>query len=171
MVYRAMNNHLPHETSPNSGLDIDLVLTFLADCHALEGALVRAGFTRAGSTPGNARPDWSKFARHIEGKFDPESSPELIGAVCYLLGELESPERRWEQSGPQSDIFWLSELVRKIRNRLLLRINFAGGPCSDITSVLAAMLIVEAWSTIDPKVESLLTHVQQPEIRDGRERP
>ena len=30
------------------------------------------------------------------------------------------------------------------------------------------MYIVEAWSTIDPKVESLLTHVQQPGIRDGR---
>jgi len=163
-----MNDLNPKETSPNNDFDEQLVLTFLTNYHSLEQALVQAGFTRAGHTPGNPRPDWGKFARHIERRFDPDSSPELMGAVCYLLGEPEEQELRrerlqasipWELSSPASDILWLSELVQEIRNRLLLRINFADKAWSDDTGALAALFIVEAWSYIDPKVESMLTHV------------
>ena len=113
-----MNDLNPKETSPNNDFDEELVLTFLTNYHSLEQALVRAGFTRAGHTPGNPRPDWGKFARHIERLFDPDSSPELMGAVCYLLGEPEEQELRRERlqasvpgelSSPASDIVWLSE--------------------------------------------------------------
>jgi hypothetical protein len=87
MVDRAMNDLFPNKTSLKNGLDEDLVFSFLADYHSLEGALVRAGFTKPGPTAGNGRPDWSKFARHIEGKFDPASDPALEGTVCYLLAD------------------------------------------------------------------------------------
>ena len=155
-----MNNLPPKPPSPDHDLDADLVLEFLAHYHALEQALVRAGFTRPGRRPGVTRPDWEQFTRHIEGKFDPESSPELMGAVYYLLGEPEMQKLRTERSTPASDIFWLSESIREIRNRLLLWINFAEKSWMDEASVTAALFIVQAWSYLDPKVEGMLPHVQ-----------
>lgn len=156
-----MNDLLPKKNPPQNDFDGELALIFLSHYHALEEALVRAGYTRAGHTTGNPRPDWGRFARHIEGKFVPESSPELMGAVCYLLADPEKEALRRERPGassPQSDLLWLAELVQEIRDRLLLRINFPDIPLRDDTAVLAAFLIVQNWSHIDPGVESLLAH-------------
>jgi hypothetical protein len=155
-----MNDFLPQKESPHDDFDEELVLTFLALYHSLEQALVRAGYTRAGYTPGNPQPDWGGFARHIAGKFDPDSSPELMGAFCYLLGEPGAQELRMELPSPVSDILWLSELVQEVRNRLLLWMNFAGKPWGNDANVVAALYIIQAWSKLDPQVESLLTHVQ-----------
>lgn len=164
-----MSDLPPKKTSPDHNFDEELVLTFLSKYHSLEQALVRAGFTRAGSTPGNARPDWEQFARHIEGKFDPESAPELAGAVGYLLADPEKDKLRWERlqaslpgdrSSPQSDIVWLSELIQGIRNRLLHWLNFGEEAWDDDPGIVAALFIVDAWSVIDPKVKSLLGRVQ-----------
>jgi hypothetical protein len=155
-----MDDLLPDKTPPKDDLDAELVLTFLAAYHALEEALVRAGFTRAGRRPGNPRPDWSAFARHIEEQFDPESSPELMGAFCTLLGAPQEQHFRRELPGLVSDLLFLSELVQEIRDRLLLRINFTAQPWGDDAVVVAALYIIQAWSKLDPKVESLLPHVQ-----------
>ena len=164
-----MNNLPPKPPSPDHDLDADLVLEFLAHYHALEQALVRAGFTRPGRRPGVTRPDWEQFTRYIAGKFNPDSSPELAGAVYYLLGQPDVRELRRERlqaacpgelSSPVSDIFWLSESIREIRNRLLLWINFAEKSWMDEASVTAALFIVQAWSYLDPKVEGMLPHVQ-----------
>jgi hypothetical protein len=163
-----MNDHLPKKTTPDDELDEVLVLNFLADYHLLEGALVRAGFTRAGRSPRDARPDWEQFSLHIEGKFDPESAVELEMAVNYLLADLHREELRQKRLGesilgepskPHSDIVWLAELVQEIRHRSLLWINLRGKPGCEDADVMAAMLIVEAWSYLDPKVKSMLAHV------------
>ena len=159
-----MNDLNPKVTPPKGDFDAQMVLDFLAAYHALEQALVRAGFTRSGRRSGNPRPDWGGFARRIEKKFDPGSSPELMEAVCTLLGQpLTVPvifrgarELRRELLTPVSDVLWLAERVREIRDRLLLRINFAGVPWGDDTIVVAAWYVVQAWSAIDPKVQSLL---------------
>ena len=162
-----MNDLFPQNISPQNDFDWELTLTFLTHFHALEEALVRAGFTQAGRKPGNPWPDWDRFTRHIEGKFDPDASPELMGAVYYLLADPEKDALRrerletsisGEQSSPQSDLLWLAELVQEVRDRLLVCINFPEIPLKDDTAVLAALLIVENWSYIDPGVESLLTH-------------
>jgi len=151
-----MNDLNPKVTPPKGDFDAEMVLDFLAAYHALEQALVRAGFTRAGRRSGNPQPDWGGFVRHIEEKFDPESSPELMGAVCTLLGQPLARELRRELPSPVSDVLWLAERVQEIRDRLLLRINFAGKPWGDDTIVVAAWYVVRAWSSIDPKVQCLL---------------
>lgn len=162
-----MNDLSLQTTLSDDDLDSELALTFLSAYHALEQALVRAGFTQPGRRPGNPRANWEQFTLHIEGEFDPESSPELMGAVYYLLGEPKAQELRQERlqasvagewSSPQSDIAWLSELVQRIRNRLLFQINFPGKAGGDDTDVMAAFFIVEAWSKIDPQVKSLLNY-------------
>jgi hypothetical protein len=163
-----MNDHLPKMTTPDEELDEVLVLNFLADTHELEEALVRAGFTRAGQTPRDARPDWEQFALHIEGKFEPESRVELEMAVVYLLADpvRESFRRErladsilGEPSKPHSDIVWLAELVQEIRNRLLGWINFRREPGCEDADVMAALFVVQAWSHLDPQVENLLVYV------------
>jgi hypothetical protein len=161
-----MDDLNPKVTSPKDDLDAELVLDFLAAYHALEGALVQAGFTRPGRRPGSAQPDWSGFARHIADRFDPDTSPELIGAVCTLLANPDKPgyfrKRRpeiylLEPSIPEHNTVWLVEVVQEIRNRLLLRMSFADDAWSDDMAVVSAMLVVQAWSKLDPQVESLLS--------------
>jgi hypothetical protein len=154
-----MSDLLPRNTSPQDDLDLELALTFLDLYRSLEEALVRAGYTQAGHKPGNARPDWDRFARDIEGKFDADASPELAGAVGYLLADPEKHKRRrerlqaslpGERPSAESDIAWLAERVREIRDRLLYQINFPGVPGGDLTDVLAAWYVIQAWSSIEP---------------------
>lgn len=149
--------------------DEELVLTFLTEYHALEQALVRAGFTGVGRTPGNAQPDWVRFARHIERYFDPDSSPQLQGAVAYMLGQTENWERRmdlledtfpWETASPHSDVVWLTELVQQARNRLAHGLNTPDRMDYNSTYVTAALYVVEAWAHIDPDVERWLVCMQ-----------
>jgi hypothetical protein len=163
-----MNSTFPAQGFTNDDADGELVLIFLTEFRALEQALIRAGFTKAGGTHGTAQPDWVRFVRHIERRFHPESSPELQGAVSYLLydpDKLELRRERLQGSYPgetfsaHSDILWLSELVQEIGNKLIHGINFQKTPGYDTEYVMAALLVVEAWSYIDPTVESLLTHV------------
>lgn len=126
---------------------------------------VRAGFTRAGHSPETPQPDWNRFARHIAAKFDPDSSPELMGAACTLLVDPQEPgflrERRtepslWEPSILERNTAWLAEVVQHIRDRLLLQINFAQEPACDDASLTAALLLVQAWASLDPTVQRLL---------------
>jgi hypothetical protein len=149
--------------------DEDLVLIFLTEFRSLEQALVRAGFTKAGRSHGTAQPDWARFIRHIERRFRPESSPELQGAVSYLLADPDKVALRrkrlqgslpGEPSSAHSDILWLSELVQETGNKLTHGIPFLKKADFDAAQITAALLVVEAWSYCDPKVESLLTHVQ-----------
>jgi hypothetical protein len=81
----------------NNDLEGELVLIFLTEYHSLEQALVRAGFTKASRPPGNVQADWVRYARHIERRFRPDSSPDLQEAVNYLLYRLEEPELRKER--------------------------------------------------------------------------
>jgi len=164
-----MNDHIPPQSSDHNSLDEALVLDFLGYYHSLEAALVQAGFTRVGHSPGSARPDWQQFALSIQGKFVPDPKDEVGAAVNYLLADPARQELRWErmQDSPleepsylQYDIVWLSVLVQEIGNRLLGWINFRGEPGCDDADVTAAMLIVHAWLSIDPSVKSRLAYVQ-----------
>lgn len=153
----------------NDDSDGELALTFLTEFHLLEQALVRAGFTRAGRSQGTAQPDWTRFVRHIEARFRPDSSPELQGAVSYLLCDRRSLERRraqlrgsfpGEASSAQSDIVWLSELVQETGNALTHGMRFGKTPAVEFEYLMAALLVVAAWSCCDPTVERLLMHTQ-----------
>jgi hypothetical protein len=164
-----MNDHLSPQTSDDNNLDEGLVLDYLADCHSLDGALVRAGFARAGRSPGTARPDWQQFALSIQGKFVPDPEEEVGAAVAYLLTDPARQELRWQRMEDSTlgepsylhyDIVWLSVLLEEIRNRLLHWINFRGEPGCDDTDVAAAVLIVHAWSSIDPRVKGTQAYVQ-----------
>jgi hypothetical protein len=165
-----MNKPLPGQSSRNDDDREMLVLTFITEYQAFERALVLAGFTTAGRTPGNARPDWARFVRTIERKFHSGASPELLEAAYYLLEHPDYQDARWERMenaelsdpySPQRDIIWLSEMVQQIGNKLARGFNLMGQQADyDLQDITAAMLVVEAWSHIDPKVERLLGHVQ-----------
>jgi hypothetical protein len=61
-----------------------------------------------------------------------------------------------EPSIPERNTAWLVEVIQEIRNRLLLRMSFADDAWSDDMAVVSAMIVVQAWSKLDPQVESLL---------------
>lgn len=164
-----MNNRFPKQDLLNDDGDADLILTFLTEFHLLEKALIRAGFTKVGRIHGNVQADWRRFVRHIERGFDPDSSPVLQGAVSYLLydpDKLALRQKRLESSLPEeassadSDILWLSELIQETGNRLTHGISFLKASDFDSAQVMAALMVVEAWSSCDPRIKSLLAHVQ-----------
>jgi hypothetical protein len=149
--------------------DGELVLIFLTEFRALEQALLRAGFIRPVRAHGNAQPDWGRFVRQIEGRFRPDASPELQGAVNYLLTDPVKGKARWkrlqnelpgEASSVHSDIVWLSELILEAQNKLTFGMPILDEDGFDSGYIMAALLIVEAWSYCDPTIESLLAHVQ-----------
>lgn len=156
----------PSSQAPaNRDFDEELVLTFVCHYQALERALVRAGYRRAGRTPGSFQADWGRFAYHLEGRFNPAASPVLQGAVAHLLCEpdnLELREQRlensffWDITSPHRDIVWLSELIQLTGTRLVHGLNFPGRPRVDLAQVSAALFVLEEWAHLDPEVESLL---------------
>jgi hypothetical protein len=165
-----MNAAHPNQGFPEDNIDEELILIFLTEFQALEQALIRAGFTRTGGPSRDPHADWGRYARHIEARFRPDSSPELQGAVSYLLYEPEKLERRRERlpdsypgepSSPYSDLVWLSELVQEAGNRLSHGINFLKTPGFDTAYLTAVLFVVAAFSHSDPVVESFfMKHVQ-----------
>jgi hypothetical protein len=164
-----MNNSSPIQDLPGDDLDAELILTFLTEFHLLEQALIRAGFTKAGRIHPNVQPDWGGFVRHIEPRFDPDSSPALQGAVSYLLydpDKMALREKRLDGSLPgdasnaDSDILWLAELVQETGNEFTYGIPFLEKADFDLAYITAALMVVEAWGKCDPTIESLLSHVQ-----------
>ncbi len=164
-----MNDLIPPQTADPDNLDEALALDYLGYYHSLEGALLRAGFTRPGHSPGSVRADWQQFALSIQGKFVPDPEDEVGAAVNYLLTNPAMQDLRFErmQEAPLEeptylhyDIVWLSVLVQQIGNKLMGWINFRGEPGCDDADVTAAMLIVHAWSSIDPGLKGTLTYVQ-----------
>jgi hypothetical protein len=134
----------------------ELALTFLAAFSRFEQALKKAGFTMPG---GNARPDWERFARHIEGRFDLEATPELQGAVLYVLRSSKR-QPRGTISGYLSEVSWLSTLIQETVRNLSRRMNFGRFPEIDHTLMTSSRLILEAWSHCDPTLEKILNGVQ-----------
>ena len=162
------NSTVPGQNWITEDAEGELILIFLTEFRSLEQALIRAGFTKAGQLHGT-QPDWVRFIRHIERRFRPECSPDLLEAVLYLLRDPEKLTLRrkrlqdslpGERSSAQSDILWLSELVQETVHKLTHGIPFLKKAEYDSEQIMAALLVVEAWSYCDPMIESLLTHVQ-----------
>jgi hypothetical protein len=161
-----LNSPLPHRHDELIEPDEETLLYFFSHYHALEQAILRAGYTRAGRTSASARPDWSRFARHIEPGFMKDTEPVIQGAVAYLLLDEDHMELReeriehshfWESPDPNNDVIWLAELLQHIWKRLIHWLNFPDAPAVDIAMVSAALFIVDAWSQLDPEVEKLLS--------------
>jgi hypothetical protein len=164
---RGMYSHEKNEREVE--IDEELALTFLTEYHAFEQALVRAGFTRAGRTPGSARPDWARYARHVETQFNHRQPEALQAAVAFLLYNPDHIELReqlleesfpWETASPLSDVVWLSELIQQTHNQLTLSINFPQQSLTcDTALVLAVLFIMEALANMDSGVVSTLKSV------------
>jgi hypothetical protein len=141
--------------------DKEMVLDFLTRYQDLGQALVQAGFTRAGQTPGILLPNWEQFALHIEEQFDPESDPVLEGAVAYLNWNAENLARRnaridkaeiWETYDVDNDMVWLAETIQRVAHQLTDEISHMDRqPCDD-TQVSAALFVLMVWEEIDPEV-------------------
>jgi hypothetical protein len=164
-----MKSTIPRPDLLDDDLDAELILTFLTKFQLLEQALVRAGFTRPGRIHGNAQADWLRFVRRIEPRFRPDSSPELQGAVSFLLYDPEKHALRQkrlqdyvpgETFSANSDILWLLELVLETGNKLTYGLPFLKKTDLGSDQIMAALFVVEAWSDCDPVIESLLTSGQ-----------
>ncbi len=160
-----INSPLPYRSDELIEPDEETLLYFFSHYHVLEQAIMRAGYTRSGHTPGSAQPDWPRFARHIEPEFRKDSEPVIQGAVAYMLLDEEHLDLRnerienshfWESPDPHNDVVWLAELLQHIWKRLIHWLNFPDAPAVDIAMVSAALFIVDAWAKLDPEVERQL---------------
>ena len=62
----------------------------------------------------------------------------------------------WDTQNPYLDIVWLSEVVQQTGQTLAFGLNLPWDVVVDLTLVSAAFFILQAWSHLDPEVESLL---------------
>jgi hypothetical protein len=140
-------------------MDEHLILSYLAMYRLLERSLVQAGFTTTTASYKRPRPDWYRWARHIEKGFNPGSSEELEASVEHLVSlrdEMEQlPGRRqnriqWESASSYSDILWLTEMLQQTNLQLTHRYNLAETPGCDTAQVMAALLVVGAWLQLVP---------------------
>jgi hypothetical protein len=166
-------NEPPKTQSPTQDevarrLDEQAVMHFLFRYQELEQAVMRAGYIRAGRTPGSSQPDWSRFARHIQSSFDRDSDPAVQGAVAYMLLEDDNLAQRnerlensplWEDPDPNNDTVWLAELLQQTWRKVIHALNFPGRPGCDMNMICAAEFILDAWAHLDPEVEKQLKGV------------
>jgi hypothetical protein len=147
-------NHHPDEVLPSVDAEEELALEFFAEFRAFERALKKAGFTKRGCLHQQGLPDWEGFARHIEPRFDPHRSPILLPAVTYLLGisVKRLDDRDSSRTYPadrrfyQSDILWLSMVIRAAGHRMSYGLPFLSrGDCDDVIRG-AALLVLKAWA-------------------------
>jgi hypothetical protein len=146
--------------------DRDLVFKFFTIFSLYEHALKKAGFLKADRWD-NAQPDWEAFARKIETSFNPDETQELQAAVRYMLGrpvkrqvskvgQLEFLPR--ERPERESDIVWLSILVRGVRNNLFHGAKFRYDRPRDTKLIESCLIILEAWAQVHPEVENALKY-------------
>ena len=137
-------------------IDTELLLTFFAMFSKFEKALKKAGFTKPGPYARNARADWERFARHIEGRFHVDSAPELQGAVAYLLDRPIKRQTRRIIPGFRSDVWWLSTLIQETVNNLSRNINFEPHTNKEAELLMACLVVLEAFGRCDPDLEAML---------------
>src|SRR5512138_2850216 len=134
-------------------IDTELLLTFATVVGRFESALRKAGFVEPGR---KARPDWERFIRAIEGKYDPKSATELDAAVAYMLFTPTRQQVRVDTPGRQPDILQLCTLIRERASSLPRDVNLGRCSTADCEMMMASMLILEAWSHLEAKVERIL---------------
>ena len=154
-----MDHHLDEADQANeipTAVDAgeELALEFFAEFRAFEQALKKAGFTKRGCLHRQGLPDWEGFARHIEPRFDPHRSPVLMPAVAYLLGisvkRLDDKDSATiypaDRSFYQSDVVWLSMVIRAAGQRISYGLPFL--PRNDCDNAVrgAALLVLNAWA-------------------------
>jgi len=133
--------------------DTDLALTFFSIFSNFERALRKAGYTKPGRNTG---PDWDRFALQIEKRFDPDAAPELQGAVAYMMGVPDDRKPRRKIPGFLSDILLLSTLIQETGNNLSRSMNFEHHSDTDDEIMMACLVILEAWSHLEPEVDRIL---------------
>ena len=146
----------------------DLVFKFFTVFSLFEYALKRAGFARIGRF-NNVEPNWSDFVNLIENRFTPNFPKKLEDAVTYMLNDpvrtqvlkngsldFESPVRRQNQS----DIEWLSFLIRGVRNNLFHGAKFRYQPERDNELLQSSLIILEAWVECNDRVKEELQNVR-----------
>lgn len=125
---------------PPQALDRELVLEFFWKFSVFECALKREGFLRARREDAAAEPDWRKFARDIEGRFDAASVSGFAEAKSELLRL--SPRRQvvrdgrlaWEpidQNRGSEDEF-IIQLMKAVRNNLFHGGKYPDGPIDEV---------------------------------------
>lgn len=149
----------------NPDVELELALEFYAVYSSFENALIQAGFTRPGRNHSPSQPDWERFARHIEGRFNSGAEAPLEAAVSVLLGrsvkghdgtdsaleELPAPVVDFE-----SDNVHISLLIQAAGYSLYHGAGFPSSLFYDCELLAASLFVLEAWSHCDPLVESIL---------------
>jgi len=115
----------------------DLILIFFVEFSRFEYALKRAGYIENNI---KASADWDKFANNIQKKTQFSKLKIEIPEANYLL---ENPPKKqickdnelgWvdaERDRYKSEIHWMLDLVKVVRNNLFHGGKFPGGPVKD----------------------------------------
>jgi len=141
---------------PPDELDCDLVYEFFWKFSVFECALKREGFLKG--NPGKAaEPDWDRFGREVQGRFEQVSVPGFDEAVAELLRL--SPQQQvvstknqlgWkpvERKEGESDEAFILRLLKTSRNNLFHGGKYPepDGPIDEIAnnrSILRAALTI-----------------------------
>ncbi len=164
-----MNTPFLDQVYDQVNFDRKLVFKFFTIFSLFEHALKKVGFTRASRNGYDIQPDWDRFARAIEENFDPSATAELQNAVDYMLAkpvmrqvQIQEQLEFFSREMPeiQSETVWLSVLIRGVRNNLFHGAKFSYDPDRDSKLIHASLVILEAWSHCNSRVEGLLARVR-----------
>ncbi len=142
----------------------DLIIAFFVEFSRFEYALKRAGYIENNN---RASADWDKFANNIQKKTQLSELKNKISEVNYLL---ENPPKKqickdnklgWvdaERDCDKSEIHWMLDLVKVVRNNLFHGGKFPYGPVKDPardTKLLKGSLaVLDECLRLDKKVRS-----------------
>ncbi len=157
-----MTEHYLDKVYGRVDFDRELVFKFFAVFSLFEYSLKSAGFR---NQSGDAVPDWEKFARTIQRKFNPQVSDEVAEAVKYLVEKppmrqtIDQGRLKWvERMKPEgkTDCEWLSLIVRAVRNNLFHGGKFVYQRPRDTLLIQHSLTVLEAWAQCDGRIGGAL---------------
>ncbi len=147
---------------PYKHIDKELVTRFFLVFSRFEYALKRSEFVWSNGE-GHAQPRWRDFAKDLESCYNLHESPQLAEAVEYLFSR--PPQRQVvKQDGSlgwgylkrrenQTDIDWLLDIVRMVRNNLFHGGKHMEEPAHDNRLLKSSLIVLAACLRWNPKVK------------------
>jgi hypothetical protein len=155
----------------NVDFDRDLVFKFFTIFSLFEFALKQALFVRS-TRRVEVQPDWDRFAREIDGHYDPNESSELSYAIKYFL---DRPPMKQVLEGDRvvfccrepdpslSDTEKLAIYIRRVRNNLFHGGKFRYIRPRDPVLIEYSLVILDAWARCHSRVHAILMVFLEPD--------
>lgn len=153
-------------------INTKLVTDFFLVFSRFEYALKRAEFVFESKArhdnpddSGRANPDWRRFSESIESFYDPHDSPQLAEAIDYLLSRPPQCQvvkqggslgwRPLEKRKNQTEVDWLLDTVKMVRNNLFHGGKHMEEPARDNKLLKSSLIVLEACLRWNPDVKKV----------------